>query len=146
MGVYTSYPRKDTFTPLIKTPKEILTMESVSLPEPSPLIGTPKKQNLNKFYDYHSDRGHNTNDCYQLKKKIKEVTSSRKLDHLVKDIRWNNQQNENQGRNGMKVINMIREEGNRKRPFKEGSGEFDHIVDGETYCFEASHSSPSYYD
>ncbi|GJZ62914.1 reverse transcriptase domain-containing protein [Tanacetum coccineum] len=48
--------------------KEILVMESVSFPEPPPLIGTPEKQNLNKFCDYHGDRGHNTNDCYQLKK------------------------------------------------------------------------------
>ncbi|GKD48121.1 hypothetical protein Tco_1277097 [Tanacetum coccineum] len=87
MGVYTSYPRKDTFTPLIKTQKEILDMESVSFPEPPPLIGTPEKQNLNKFCDYHRDRGHNTNDCYQLKKQIEEVVASGKLAHLVKDIR-----------------------------------------------------------
>ncbi|GJR05112.1 hypothetical protein Tco_0528096 [Tanacetum coccineum] len=52
MGVYTPYPRTDTFTPLTKTPKEILAMES--------------------------------------------------------------------GWNGAKVINMIWEEGNRKRPFEEG--------------------------
>ncbi|GJW77501.1 reverse transcriptase domain-containing protein [Tanacetum coccineum] len=36
MGVYTPYPRKDTFTPLTKTPKEILAMESISFPEPPP--------------------------------------------------------------------------------------------------------------
>nr|GEU66636.1 reverse transcriptase domain-containing protein [Tanacetum cinerariifolium] len=60
MKVYTPYPRKDTFTLLIKTPKDILAMENVSFPEPPPLIGTPKKQNLNKFCDYHE----NTNDCY----------------------------------------------------------------------------------
>ncbi|GJR43152.1 reverse transcriptase domain-containing protein [Tanacetum coccineum] len=120
MGVYTHSPRKYTFTPLIKTPKEILTMESVSFPEPPPLIKTSEKQNLNKLCDYHGDRGHNTNECYQLKKKIEEVVASGKLAHLVKDIRRNNQWNGNQGRNGMKVINMIREEGNRKRPFEEG--------------------------
>ncbi|GKE97700.1 hypothetical protein Tco_0021051, partial [Tanacetum coccineum] len=49
MGVYAPYPLKDTFTPLTKTPKEILAMESVSFPEPPPLIGTLKKQNLNNF-------------------------------------------------------------------------------------------------
>ncbi|GJV66787.1 hypothetical protein Tco_1482296 [Tanacetum coccineum] len=119
MGVYTPYPRKDTFTPLIKTPKDILAMESVSFPKTQPLIGTPEKQNLNKFYDYHRDRGHNTNDCYQLKKQIKEVVASGKLAHLVKDIRQNNQRNRNQGRNGVKVINMIKEEGNHKMPFEE---------------------------
>ncbi|GJY13630.1 hypothetical protein Tco_0382939 [Tanacetum coccineum] len=120
IGVYTPYPRKDTFTPLIKTPKEILAMESVSFPEPSPLIRTPKKQNLNKCCDYHEDRGHNTNDCYQLKKQIEEAVALGKLAHLVKDIRQNNQRNRNHGRNSVKVINMIREEVNRKIPFEEG--------------------------
>ncbi|GJW68415.1 reverse transcriptase domain-containing protein [Tanacetum coccineum] len=86
---------KYTFTSLTKTPKEILAMESISFPEPPPLIGTPEKKNLNKFCDYHGDRGHNTNDCYQLKKKIEEAMASRKLAHLVKDIRQNNQQNGN---------------------------------------------------
>ncbi|GKD75562.1 reverse transcriptase domain-containing protein [Tanacetum coccineum] len=119
MGVYTPYPRKDTFTPLTKTPKEILAMESISFPKLPPLIGTLEKQNLNKFCDYHGDRGHNTNDCNQLKKQIEEVVASRKLAHLVKDIRRNNQHNGNPGRNGVKVINMIRLEGNRKRSFKE---------------------------
>nr|GEU73390.1 reverse transcriptase domain-containing protein [Tanacetum cinerariifolium] len=69
-GDITPYPRKDTFTPLIKTPKEILAMESLSSPEPPPLIETPEKHNLNKSCDYHEDRGHNTNKCYQLKKQI----------------------------------------------------------------------------
>ncbi|GJT81493.1 reverse transcriptase domain-containing protein [Tanacetum coccineum] len=32
IGIYTLYPRKDTFTPLIKTPKEILAMERVTTP------------------------------------------------------------------------------------------------------------------
>ncbi|GJS47408.1 hypothetical protein Tco_0597529 [Tanacetum coccineum] len=92
-------------------------MESVSFPEPPPLIGTP--ENLNKFHDYHGDRGHNTNDCYQLKNQIEEVVASGKLAHLVKDIRRNNQRNGNLGRNGVKVINMIRHKGNRKRSFEE---------------------------
>ncbi|GKA07772.1 hypothetical protein Tco_0686996 [Tanacetum coccineum] len=82
MGMYTPYSIRDTFTPLIKTPKEILAMEGISFPEPPPLIGTPEKQNLNKFCDYHGDRGHNTNDCYQLKKQIEEVVASGKLAHL----------------------------------------------------------------
>ncbi|GJV91965.1 reverse transcriptase domain-containing protein [Tanacetum coccineum] len=119
MGIYTPYPQKDTFTLLIKTPKEILAMKSVSFPKPPPLIGTPTKQNLNKFCDYHEDKGHNTNDCYQLKKQIEEDVASGKLAHLVKDIRRNNQKNGSQGRNNVKVINMIREGGNHKRPIKE---------------------------
>ncbi|GJZ90961.1 hypothetical protein Tco_0662888 [Tanacetum coccineum] len=59
-------------------------------------------QNLNKFCEYHGGKGHNTNDCYQLKKQIEEVVASRKLARLVKDIRRNNQRNGNPGRNGVK--------------------------------------------
>ncbi|GJR40846.1 hypothetical protein Tco_1216530 [Tanacetum coccineum] len=55
----------------------------------------------------------------RLKKQIEEVVASGKLAHLVKDIRQNNQRSRNQGRNDVKVINMIREGGNRKRPFEE---------------------------
>ncbi|GKC90059.1 gag-pol polyprotein [Tanacetum coccineum] len=39
---------------------------------------------------------------------------------MVKDICRNNQRSGNLGRNGVKIINMIREGGNRKRPFEEG--------------------------
>ncbi|GKA14153.1 reverse transcriptase domain-containing protein [Tanacetum coccineum] len=111
-------------------------MESVSFPEPPPLIGTPEKQNLNKFCDYHGDRGHNTNDCYQLKKQIEEDVVSRKLAHLVKDIRRNNQRNGSQGRNNVKVINMIRGGRNRKRPFE---GERSGLTDELT--FQAIHQN-----
>nr|GEW27555.1 reverse transcriptase domain-containing protein [Tanacetum cinerariifolium] len=55
----------------------------------------------------------------RLRKRIDEVVASGKLAHLVKDIHRNNQQNGNLGRNGVKVINMIRQEGNRKRSFEE---------------------------
>nr|GEU76282.1 hypothetical protein [Tanacetum cinerariifolium] len=70
---------KDTFTPLTKILKEILAIESVNFLEPLPLIKTLEKQNLNKFCNYHGDRGHNTNDYYQLKKQIEEVVASKKI-------------------------------------------------------------------
>ncbi|GKA23017.1 hypothetical protein Tco_0708979 [Tanacetum coccineum] len=54
---------------------------------PLPLIGSIEKQNLNKFCDYHGDRGNNANDCYHMKKQIEEAVASGKLAHLVKDIR-----------------------------------------------------------
>nr|GEU49702.1 hypothetical protein [Tanacetum cinerariifolium] len=52
-------------------------------------------------------------------KQIAEVVASGKLAHLVKDIHRNNQRNRNPRRNGVKVINMIRQEENRKRSFEE---------------------------
>ncbi|GJZ65437.1 hypothetical protein Tco_0622133 [Tanacetum coccineum] len=118
MGTCAPYSRRDSFTPLIKTLKEILEMESVNFPHPPPLVETPEKQNLNKFCDYHGDRGHNTNECHHLKKQIEEALALGKLAHLVKDIRRGNQRNESQGRGGVKFINMVGSEGSRKRPYK----------------------------
>ncbi|GKB42056.1 hypothetical protein Tco_0886998 [Tanacetum coccineum] len=117
------FQEEDTFTPLTKTLKEILAMESISFPEPPPLIGTSEKQNLNKFCDYHLDRGHNTNDFYQFKKQIEEVVALGNLAHLLKDIHRSNKRNGSQGRNGVKVINMMNDERNCKRSYEgEGSG------------------------
>ncbi|GKC42120.1 hypothetical protein Tco_1059842, partial [Tanacetum coccineum] len=62
-------------------------MESINVLASLPLIGSTKKQNLNKFCDYHGDKGNNANDCYHLKKQIEEAVASGKLAHLVKDIR-----------------------------------------------------------
>ncbi|GKE71795.1 reverse transcriptase domain-containing protein, partial [Tanacetum coccineum] len=94
MGTYASYSRTETFTPLTKTPKEILGMEG------------------------HRDRGHNTNDCYNLKKQIEENVASGKLAHLAKDIRQGNQRSRGQGHRNVKVINMVGLGGNRKRPYE----------------------------
>ncbi|GKD21737.1 hypothetical protein Tco_1223440, partial [Tanacetum coccineum] len=94
-------------------------MEGISFSEPPSLIRIPEKQNLKFFYDYHRDRGYNTNDCYQLKKQIKEAVASGKLAHLVRDIRRSNQKSGNQRRNDVKVINMIDEGRNHKRPYEE---------------------------
>ncbi|GJX94428.1 reverse transcriptase domain-containing protein [Tanacetum coccineum] len=52
-----------------------------------PMVETPKKENLNKFYDYHEEKGNYTNDCYQLKRKVDAALESRKLSYLVKDVR-----------------------------------------------------------
>ncbi|GJS97649.1 reverse transcriptase domain-containing protein [Tanacetum coccineum] len=90
-GTCAPYARREGFTPLTKTPKEILAMDNVNFPPPPSMVGTPKKRNMNKFCDYHQDRGHNTNDCYNLKKQIEEAVASGRLAHLVKDIRQGGQ-------------------------------------------------------
>ncbi|GJX75987.1 hypothetical protein Tco_0322798 [Tanacetum coccineum] len=116
MGTCAPYSRRETFTPLTKTLKELLAMESANFPPSPPLIGTPEKQNLNKFCDYHRDRGNNTNNFYHLKKKIEDAVTLGKLAHLVKDIRQGNQRNRGQGRGNVKVINMVGLGRNCKRP------------------------------
>ncbi|GKE00921.1 hypothetical protein Tco_1388904 [Tanacetum coccineum] len=112
------YARRETFTPLTKTSKEILVMDIINFTPPPPLIRTLEKQKLNKFCDYHRDRGHNTNDCYHLKKQIEEAVALGKLAHLINDIPKGNQRNRGQGRGSVKVINMVGSGENRKRPYE----------------------------
>ncbi|GJR61071.1 hypothetical protein Tco_1503233 [Tanacetum coccineum] len=59
--------RHDRFTPLIKTPKDILAMDTVKFKATSPMLGPVENQNKNKFCEFHGDKGHNTNECIQLK-------------------------------------------------------------------------------
>ncbi|GKE35200.1 hypothetical protein Tco_1454522 [Tanacetum coccineum] len=49
------------------------------------MIETPKKENLDRYCDYHGEKGHYTNDCYQLKRQLEAALESGKLNHLVKD-------------------------------------------------------------
>ncbi|GJZ57306.1 hypothetical protein Tco_0612800 [Tanacetum coccineum] len=118
MGTCAPYARREGFTPLIKTPKEILAMDNVNFPPPPSMVGTQEKRNMNKFCDYHQDRGHNTNDCYHLKKHIEEAVASGRLAHLVKDIRQVGQKGKGSAKEKEKVINMVRSQGYQKRPYE----------------------------
>ncbi|GKA44088.1 reverse transcriptase domain-containing protein [Tanacetum coccineum] len=69
-------------------PKEILaTKLQLQVPLCPPMIRTPNKENLNRYCDYHKEKGHYTNNCYQLKRLLEAAFESRKLSHLVKDVR-----------------------------------------------------------
>ncbi|GJS08485.1 hypothetical protein Tco_0365281 [Tanacetum coccineum] len=81
--------RAEQFTPLTKTPKEILDMEAGkgTFTTPPLMIRAPESRNKNKYYDFHEDKGHNTDDCLHLKRQMKEVVRSRQLAPLVKEIK-----------------------------------------------------------
>ncbi|GJT79148.1 hypothetical protein Tco_1053490 [Tanacetum coccineum] len=59
--------RGNHFTPLTKTPKEILAMEAGkgTFTTPPLMLGAPESRNKNKYYDFHGD---NTGDCLHLKR------------------------------------------------------------------------------
>ncbi|XP_076917805.1 uncharacterized protein LOC143578002 [Bidens hawaiensis] len=74
------------WTPLKKTPSEILTTENIKFRKPQPLI---KRVNLNpnKHCMFHEDIGHDTNECISLKNEIESAIKSGKLYHLLKNVR-----------------------------------------------------------
>nr|GFB72777.1 reverse transcriptase domain-containing protein [Tanacetum cinerariifolium] len=58
------------FTPLTRTPKEILAAEASKFQPPPPMVTPVEKRSGNKFCDFHNDKGHSTDECMQLKKQI----------------------------------------------------------------------------
>ncbi|XP_022038560.1 uncharacterized protein LOC110941240 [Helianthus annuus] len=78
----------DNFTPLTKTPSEILATERVksSFPRLPPIKPGPKAQ-LNEYCDFHKGFGHKTDDCMYLKREIEAAVKTGKLAHLVKEIK-----------------------------------------------------------
>ncbi|GJZ44291.1 reverse transcriptase domain-containing protein [Tanacetum coccineum] len=76
------------FTPLTRTPKEIFTAKAAKFKPPAPMV-TPleKRSDSSKFCEFHNDKGHNTDECVQLKKQIEELVRAGKLSQFVKGIR-----------------------------------------------------------
>ncbi|GJV27059.1 reverse transcriptase domain-containing protein [Tanacetum coccineum] len=61
------------FTPLTITPKEIFMAESEKFKPPSPMVTPVEKRSNNKFCEFYNDKRHNTDECVQLRKQIKEL-------------------------------------------------------------------------
>nr|GEU94821.1 hypothetical protein [Tanacetum cinerariifolium] len=75
------------FTPLTRTPKEILTAELGKFKLPPPMVPPVEKRSSNKFCEFHNDKGHNTDECVQLRKQIEELVRAGKLSHFIKEIK-----------------------------------------------------------
>ncbi|GJR16433.1 hypothetical protein Tco_0799085 [Tanacetum coccineum] len=75
------------FTPLTRTPKEILATKAGKFKPPPPMVTPVEKRSSNKFCDFHNDKGHSTDECMQLKKQIEELMRAGKLSHLIKEIK-----------------------------------------------------------
>nr|GEX17013.1 hypothetical protein [Tanacetum cinerariifolium] len=73
-----------------------------------PMQLPPKKKNQDIYCGYHREKGHYTNDCFQLRRNLESALESGKLNHLIKDVRQRGWVN-TKGREGRKdkVINMI---------------------------------------
>nr|GEX54094.1 reverse transcriptase domain-containing protein [Tanacetum cinerariifolium] len=63
-----SIRRQDPFTPITKTPKEILAIDTVKFKAPPLMTGLVKNQNKNKFSEFHMDKGHSTDECIHLRR------------------------------------------------------------------------------
>nr|GFA95006.1 reverse transcriptase domain-containing protein [Tanacetum cinerariifolium] len=60
--------KPNRFTPLTRTPKEILATEASKFQPPPPMVMPVEKKSSNKFCNFHNDKGHSTDEYMQLKK------------------------------------------------------------------------------
>ncbi|GJR16163.1 reverse transcriptase domain-containing protein [Tanacetum coccineum] len=75
-----------TLDALTKHPKDILaTKTQLRLAPLRPMINPQRGGNMDRFCDYHQEKGHHTNDCHHLRRQLEAALESGKLNHLIKD-------------------------------------------------------------
>ncbi|GKA41958.1 reverse transcriptase domain-containing protein, partial [Tanacetum coccineum] len=81
--------KPDRFSLLTKTPKEIFALEKGKFKAPPPMVTPVEKRDPTKYCEFHSDTGHNTNECMQLRKQIDEMIKAGKLSQFIKELKQN---------------------------------------------------------
>ena len=63
------------YTPLNTTHHQVLLLikDNPSLEWPKRMKGDPSKRNKSKYYHFHRDHGHDTDECYDLKQQIEAL-------------------------------------------------------------------------
>ncbi|GJX03785.1 hypothetical protein Tco_0189701 [Tanacetum coccineum] len=79
--------RRDKFTLLTKSPKEILALDKGKFKTPPPMTTPMEKRNNKKFCEFHREVRHNTDECIHLNRKIKELIKNGKLSHVIKELK-----------------------------------------------------------
>ncbi|XP_065620744.1 uncharacterized protein LOC136063784 [Quercus suber] len=92
-------PQTVKFTPLIMPVDKILTQikDEHYLKWPQPLHSSLNIHDKNKYYRFHKDHGHYTEDCRDLKEQIEELIQKGKLQKFVKKGEYSKFQDENKG-------------------------------------------------
>ncbi|GKA20276.1 reverse transcriptase domain-containing protein [Tanacetum coccineum] len=78
--------KPDRFSLLTKTPKEIFALEKGKFKAPPPMVTPVEKRDPNKYCEFHSDTGHNADECMQLRKQIDEMIKAGKLSQFIKEL------------------------------------------------------------
>nr|GEY11150.1 reverse transcriptase domain-containing protein [Tanacetum cinerariifolium] len=64
--------KQDIFTLLTKTPKEILALDKGKFKTPPPMTTPIEKRNADKFYEFHGEVEHTTDECMHLKRRKRQ--------------------------------------------------------------------------
>nr|GEZ45977.1 reverse transcriptase domain-containing protein [Tanacetum cinerariifolium] len=85
--VAASNQRRDKFTLLTKSPKEILALDKGKFKTPPPMTTPIEKRNNNKFCEFHGEVRHNTDEYMHLRRQIKELIKAGKLSYVIKELK-----------------------------------------------------------
>ena len=77
--------RSQQYTPLNMPLEQVLMQinDDPSLKWPEKMKGDPNKGNRNKYFCFHRDYGHDTDECYNLKQQIENLTRQGKLRNFL---------------------------------------------------------------
>ncbi|PWA75735.1 reverse transcriptase domain-containing protein [Artemisia annua] len=76
-----------------RAPKEILATEhQLRLPASPSLRGRSSRENMDKYCDYHVEKGHLTNDCHNLKEQLKKAMETERAEtqDIEPEEKWMN--------------------------------------------------------
>ncbi|GJZ12342.1 reverse transcriptase domain-containing protein [Tanacetum coccineum] len=79
--------RRDKFTLLTKSPREILALDEGKFKTPPPMTTPIEKRNNNKFCEFHGEVENNTDECMHLQRQIEELIKAGKLSHVIKELK-----------------------------------------------------------
>ncbi|XP_022000876.1 uncharacterized protein LOC110898401 [Helianthus annuus] len=74
--------RERQWTPLTKTPAEVLSIEDYQF-KPPPPMKNKRGQDPSQYCEYHKDNRHTTNNCISLRTEIEKALKSGELTHLL---------------------------------------------------------------
>nr|GEU33377.1 reverse transcriptase domain-containing protein [Tanacetum cinerariifolium] len=86
--------RRDRFTLLTITPKKFLALDIGKFKTSPPMTTLVEKRNNIKFYDFHKEVGHSTDECMHLKRQIEELVNAEKLPYVIKELKQGNEKDQ----------------------------------------------------
>ncbi|GJR80867.1 hypothetical protein Tco_0151652 [Tanacetum coccineum] len=86
--------KQDRFTLLTKSPKEILALDKGKFKPPLPMTTQVEKRNASKFWEFHGEVGHTTDECMHVIRQIEDMLKARKLSHLIKELQQNSRKDQ----------------------------------------------------
>ncbi|XP_050290156.1 uncharacterized protein LOC126728357 [Quercus robur] len=116
------------FTPLVMLVDKIFTQikDEYYLKWFRPLHSSPNVRDKNKYYRFHKDHGHNTEDCRDLKEQIEELIRKGKLQKYVKKGEYSKFRDDNK----VQHESFSRDDDRPSQPPHKVIGEINTIIGG----------------